>query len=100
MAKNSNKKKIMTELITEAKRAYVYRYGTEQKMDGKITISKNCFKDTADIDFVVEIEEGNIVIENCSDHGMLFPTTSFQIDEYAIHALCDIFDEYDRTHTS
>lgn len=98
MAKNSGKKKIKTELKTETKRGYVYLYGTEGKMDGKITISKSCFQDTSDIDFVVEIEEGNIVIENCSDHGMLFPTTSFQIDEYAIHALCDIFDEYDAKH--
>lgn len=98
MAKNTSKKKIKTELKTETKRAYIYLYGTEQAMDGKITISKTCFKDTADIDFVVEIEEGNIVIENCTDHGMLFPTTSHQVDEYAIHALCDIFDEYDASH--
>ncbi len=90
--------KTVVSLKTETKRAYIYTYGSEQKADGKITISKKCFEDTADIDFVVEIEEGNIVIENCTDHGMLIPTNSFEIDEYAIHALCDIFDEYDETH--
>lgn len=91
------KKNISVKLKTESKRAYIYLYGTEEHMDGKITIAKSCFADTENIDFVVEIEEGNITIENCSNHGMLIPTTSYKIDEYAITALCDIFDGYDAT---
>ena len=78
MAKNKN----VPVLLHDAKRCFVYQYGT----DGKITVSKR-LELGDEYDLVEALESGNIEVENASDCKKTITISGIKVDEEAFAAI-------------
>lgn len=75
-------------LLHDAKRVYVYSYGT----DGRITVSKRLMGGD-EIDLVEAIESHDIEVQNSSDCEKTIDFSGIKVDEEAFSAITYIMDK-------
>ena len=88
------KTKASANLKYNAKRCYVYEYGSTDIMDGKITFSKRLLQ-SDEIDFVEALETRDIEIENASGAKNVIPLAGMEVDADALNLMSDILSYYE-----